>query len=55
MEQFIVVLVFFFIALVGFGSALKFSKFKGESHNECDDKENCEIKKLGIKGLQCDH
>ena len=55
MEEFITVFLFFIIALTVFWSALKFSKFKGESHDECDDEDNCSVKKLGIKGLQCDH
>jgi len=55
MEQFIAVLIFFIIALAGFWGALRFSNFKGEAHNECKDDEDCALKKLGIKGLQCDH
>ena len=55
MEQFLAAILFFSIALTGFWGALKFSKFKGESHEECDGDENCAFKKLGIKNLKCDH
>jgi len=53
MEQLIATIVFLAIAFAGFWGALKFSKFKGESHEECTGDENCELKKLGIKKLQC--
>ena len=55
MEQFLEAILFFSIALAGFWTALKFSKFKGESHEECTGDENCELKKLRIKKLKCEH
>ncbi len=55
MEQFIAAVLLFSFALLGFWGALKFSKFKGESHEECKDEEDCAVKKLGIKNLTCEH
>ncbi|NOX17787.1 MAG: hypothetical protein GXO87_05835 [Chlorobi bacterium] len=55
MEQYIATFLFFSVVLLGFWGALKFSKFKGESHDECEDEENCAVKKLGIKNLKCEH
>ncbi|GBD91075.1 hypothetical protein BMS3Abin04_01799 [bacterium BMS3Abin04] len=55
MEQLLAAFLFFSIALAGFWGALKFSNFKGESHEECTDEDSCALKKLGIKNLKCDH
>ena len=55
MIHFIATFFFFSIAILFFVAALKFSNFKGEAHNKCEDEKNCVLKKLGIKKLQCDH
>ncbi len=56
MEQFFLSVLFFAVALVGFAAALKFSKYKNEKpKNDCEKEEDCIIKKLGIKTLQCNH
>ncbi len=55
MEQLLITLIFVSIMLAGFWFALKFSKFKGDSHEECDGEGDCELKKLGIKNLKCEH
>ncbi|NOX65650.1 MAG: hypothetical protein GXO85_07585 [Chlorobi bacterium] len=55
MLQFIVIFLFFIVSLLIMWGALKFSNFEGESHDECEDVEDCAVKKLGIKGLKCDH
>lgn len=44
MGQFIITLLFFSIALLVFWGALKFSKFKGEGHEECDDEDSSILK-----------
>ena len=55
MEQFIAALLFSVIALTGFWAAIKFSKFKGEKHEECDDPEQCVLRKIGLSKLHCDN
>jgi hypothetical protein len=55
MEQFIVVLLFFTIAMLIFLGTLKFSKFKSEDHDECENEDSCVLKKLGIKKISCEH
>ena len=55
MEQFIAAFVFFSIALLGMWAALKFSKFKGEEHEECDNPEKCILRKIGLSKLHCDN
>ncbi len=55
MEQFIAAILFSSIAIVGFWAALKFSKFEGESHDECDNPEQCILRKIGLSKLHCDN
>ncbi len=54
MGEFIAVFLFFIVTLLGFLAALEFSKFKGESHDECEDQDSCIFKKIGLKKLHCD-
>jgi hypothetical protein len=53
-EQFAIIILFFALALLGFWGALNFSKYKAKKEKPCEDEEDCEIKKLGIKNLDCD-
>jgi hypothetical protein len=53
MVQLIISILFFGPALLGFGIALWFSKFKGESDRKCENEENCVLRKLGLSKLHC--
>jgi len=55
MEQFVIVFIFFIIALLGMWGALKFSKFEGEGDEECDNPEQCILRKIGLSKLHCDN
>ncbi len=55
MEQFIIIFLSFIGSMLVMWAALRFSHFEGESHDDCEDGDNCAVKKLGIKGLKCDH
>ncbi len=56
MEQFFLSVLFFAVALLGFATALKFNKYKNNKTNkDCEKEEDCIIKKLGIKALECNH
>ena len=54
MLQFIVIVMFFIISTLGMWAALRFSKFKGESDEQCENPEECILRKLGLSKLHCD-
>lgn len=53
MLQFILSILLFSLAFLGFGVALWFSKFEGESGEKCENEKNCVLKKLGLSKLHC--
>lgn len=53
MLQFIAIIVLFIIATLGMWAALKFSKFKGEAAEQCENPEQCVLRKLGLSKLHC--
>ncbi|VAX27812.1 hypothetical protein MNBD_IGNAVI01-221 [hydrothermal vent metagenome] len=54
MLQFIVIFLFFMVSLLVMWVALRFSKFKGESEEPCENPEECVLRKIGLSKLHCD-